>query len=138
MNEQGGLEMRKKHLQNQRFDFALVEKWLENYFLDPLTSYYDQTQFQIDLFETDQEWIVEAILSDFKASDLQVYIEEKKLTISATNPSPLPNHKRSRSIEFPFYINEQEISAAFTNGILEIFISKTKKGSGKNRYITLP
>ena len=139
MNEQGGLEMRKKHLQNQPFDFALVEKWLENYFLDPLTSYYDQTQFQIDLFETDQEWIVEAILSDFKASDLQVYIEEKKLTISATNPPPyLPNHKRSRSIEFPFYINEQDISAAFTNGILEIFISKTKKGSGKNRYIILP
>jgi HSP20 family molecular chaperone IbpA len=139
MNEQGGLEMRKKHPQNQTFDFALVEKWLENYFLDPLTSYYDQTQFQIDLFETDQEWIVEAILNDFKVSNIQVYIEEKKLTISATPPLfYLPHHKRSRSIEFPFYINEQEITASYTNGILEIFISKTKKGSGKNRNITLP
>jgi HSP20 family molecular chaperone IbpA len=139
MNEQGGLKMKKKHPQNQTFDFALVEKWLENYFLDPLTSYYDQTQFQIDLFETDQEWIVEAILNDFKASDLRIYIQEKKLTISASNP-PLyqPHYQRSRSIEFPFYINEQDISAVFTNGILEIFISKTKKGSGKNRYITLP
>ena len=131
--------MRKKHLQNQTFDFALVEKWLENYFLDPLTAYYDQTQFQIDLFETDQEWIVEAILSDFEASDIRVYIEEKKLTISAAKHPPYTTHnKRSRSIDFPFYIKQQDISAAFTNGRLEIFISKTKKGSGKNRYITLP
>ncbi|MDR4947454.1 Hsp20/alpha crystallin family protein [Neobacillus cucumis] len=129
--------MKKKSPQNQTFDFALVEKWLESYFLDPLTSYYDQTQFQIDLFETDQEWIVEANLSDFKASDIRIYIEYKKLTVSARPPSRT-HLKRSRSIEFPFNITEQDISAAFSNGILEIFISKTKKGSGKNRYITVP
>src|SRR3954464_11121646 len=107
--------MRKKHLQNQPFDFAIVEKWLENYIQNPLTSYYDQTQFQIDLFETDQEWIVEAILRACQASDLQVYIEEKKLTISATNPSPLPKDTGSRSIEFPFYIITVRISAACPN-----------------------
>jgi spore coat protein M/HSP20 family protein len=129
--------MKKKYPQNQTFDFALVEKWLENYFLDPLTSYYDQTQFQIDLFETDQEWIVEANLSDFEASDIKIYIEEKKLTVSARPPSRTQLN-RSRSIEFPFYIKEQDISATFSNGILEIFISKIKKGSGKNRYITIP
>ncbi|MEH7417438.1 Hsp20/alpha crystallin family protein [Neobacillus drentensis] len=131
--------MKKKHPQNHAFDFALVEKWLENFFLDPLTSYYDQTQFQIDLFETDQEWTVEAILSDFEASEIKVYIEDKKLTISAVKHPPYLSHlKRSRTIEFPFYIKEQDISAAFSNGILEIFISKTNKGPGKNRYITLP
>jgi len=139
MNEQGGLKMKRKHPQNQAFDFALVEKWLENYFLDPLTSYYDQTQFQIDLFETDHEWIVEAILSDFEASEIRIYIDEKKLSISAIKyPPSRTQQKRSRTIEFPFYIREQDISASYTNGRLEIFISKTKKGSGKNRYITLP
>ncbi|WP_180960113.1 Hsp20/alpha crystallin family protein [Neobacillus cucumis] len=131
--------MKKKHPQNQAFDFALVEKWLETYFLDPLTSYYDQTQFQIDLFETDHEWIVEAILNDYEISDIRVFIEEKKLTITAIkHPPSRTHHKRSRSIEFPFYIKEQDITASFTNGVLEVFISKTKKGSGKNRYITLP
>ena len=131
--------MKKKAAQNQAFDFAIVEKWLENYFLDPLTSYYDQTQFQIDLFETEHEWIVEANLSDFNVKDIKIYIEEKKLTISVMkHPPSLTHHTRSRSIEFPFYIKDQDISASFTNGILEIFISKTKKGSGKNRYITLP
>ncbi|ETI70270.1 Hsp20/alpha crystallin family protein [Neobacillus vireti] len=130
---------KKKDDQNQDFDFDLIEKWLENYFLDPLTSYYDQTQFQIDVYETDKEWIVEAILNEFEASEIRVYIEEEKLFISAAKYPPSPdNQKRVRSIEFPFKINQQEISASFLNGILEIFISKTKKGTGKNRYITFP
>ncbi|MFJ7726286.1 Hsp20/alpha crystallin family protein [Neobacillus sp. NPDC097160] len=131
--------IKKKQQQIQSFDFDLVEKWLENYFLDPLTSYYDQTQFQIDLYETEKEWIVEAILSEFEASEIKVYIEEKKLRISALRYPPSANHhKKSRVIEFPFYITRQEVTATFTNGILEVFISKTEKGSCKNRFITLP
>lgn len=137
---QGGLDMiKKKPLQKQTFDFDLMEKWLENYFLDPLTSYYDQTQFQIDLYETEKEWIVEAILSGFEASEIKVYIEEKKLMISASKSPPSPKQqKRIRSIDFPFQIITQDISATFLNGILEVFISKTEKGLGKNRFITLP
>ncbi|MEH7355441.1 Hsp20/alpha crystallin family protein, partial [Neobacillus drentensis] len=127
-----------KQQQNQSFDFDLVEKWLENYFLDPLTSYYDQTQFQIDLYETEKEWIVEAILSEFEASEIKVYIEEKILKITACKSPPSAILKKSRSIEFPFLVTRQEASAAFTNGILEVFISKTENGSGKNRFITLP
>jgi len=129
---------KKKQQQNQSFDFDLVEKWLENYFLDPLTSYYDQTQFQIDLYETEKEWIVEAILTQFEVAEIKIYIEEKKLIISACRYSPSVPLKKSRMIEFPFLITRQEVSAAFTNGILEVFISKTENGLGKNRYITLP
>jgi HSP20 family molecular chaperone IbpA len=135
--------VKKKKHQNQNndvvFDFDLLEKWLERFVLDPLTSYYDETQFQIDLYETDKEWIVEAILSDFEASEIKIYIEEKKLIISALKYPPstkLP--KRIRSIDFPFQVTNQAVSAGFTNGILEIFISKIDKGSGKNRFITLP
>jgi len=131
--------MKKKYPQNQIVDYAIVEKWLEDYFLDPLTSFYDQTQFQIDLFETENEWIVEAILTEFEESEIKIYIEEKTLNITAVkHPSTIHPQKRIRSIEFPFQVTKQEISAVFTNGVLEIFISKTRKGSGKNRYITLP
>ncbi|EKN65510.1 hypothetical protein BABA_20266 [Neobacillus bataviensis LMG 21833] len=130
---------KKKQPQNQTLNFDLVEKWLENFFLDPLTSYFDQTQFQIDLYETEKQWIVEAILSEFEASEIKVFIEEKKLTISALQyPPTADQNKKMRSIEFPFLVTTQEVSAAFSNGILEIFISKTEKGSGKNRFITLP
>ncbi len=53
-------------------DFDQMEMWLENYFLDPLTSYLDQTQFRIDLYETEKEWIVEAILTEFNSSEITV------------------------------------------------------------------
>lgn len=130
---------KKKQLKNQTFDFELVEKWLENYFLDPLTSYYDETQFQIDLYETDKEWIVEAILNDYEASEIKVYIEGNKLMISASKyPLSMNKQKRVRSINFPFLVINQAVSATFTNGTLEVIISKIDRGLGKNRFITLP
>jgi HSP20 family molecular chaperone IbpA len=130
---------KKRQTQNQSFDYELVEKWLENYFLDPLTSYHDQTQFRIDLYETEKEWIVEALLTEYDASEIKVYIEESKLCITATKYPPSENQSQKlRSIDFPFLVIKQEVFATFTNGILEIFISKTKNGVGKNRFITLP
>jgi spore coat protein M/HSP20 family protein len=112
-----------------------MEKWLNNYFLDPLTSYLDQTQFRIDLYETNKEWIVEAILSEYDASEITVLIEKEKLTITAMIPKP--SQKRIRVIEFPFQVISQKVTATFMEGILEIFISKTDGEVANNRYITL-
>ncbi|WP_026567312.1 Hsp20/alpha crystallin family protein [Bacillus sp. UNC41MFS5] len=130
---------KKKQLKNQSFDFDEVEKWLESYFLDPLTSYYDATQFQIDLYETEKEWIVEAILSEFETSEIKVYIEGSQLVISASKyPPSMKQQKRVRSINFPFLVVNQTVYATFSNGILEVVISKIDSCVGKNRYITLP
>lgn len=121
-------------------DFDHVEKWLENYFLDPLTTYYDQTHFQIDLYETEKEWIVEAILTEYLSSEIIIFIEKKKLLITAAKHSPSSNQqkqKRIRTIDFPFQIIHQKVTATFTNGILEVFISKVEKENKKNRFITL-
>lgn len=123
----------------QHIDFDLVERWLENYCLDPLTSQDDLTQFRIDLYETENEWIVEALLNEFNSSEIKVFVEDKKLVISAGKQSDSSKfQKRIRSINFPFQVINQDVNANFTNGILEVFISKTVKGLGKNRYITLP
>jgi HSP20 family molecular chaperone IbpA len=119
-------------------DYDQMEKWLENYFLDPLTSFYDQSQFRIDLYETAKEWIVEAILTEFTSSEITVFIEEKELTITAVK-HPLSYHKKKvRTIAFPFKIINQKVTATFKNGILEVFISKSEKDLKKNRFITLP
>jgi spore coat protein M/HSP20 family protein len=123
----------------QPIDFDLVEKWLENYILDPLTTQDDLTQFRIDLYETDTEWIVEALLDEFDCSEIKVFIEEMKLVISAGKQSKSSTqNKKVRSIHFPFQVVNQNVTAVFFNGILEVFISKTENGLGKNRYITLP
>jgi HSP20 family molecular chaperone IbpA len=124
----------------QPLDDDEMEKWLENYFLDPLTSHFDQTQFRIDLYETEKEWIVEALLNDYLKSEITVLAQERKCIITAKKWSLCfkEQKKRIRLIEFPFLIINQKINAAFENGILEIFISKAEKDEiGKNRFITL-
>lgn len=128
----------KPNKNEESVDYDQLEKWLKTYFLDPLTSYFDHTQFRIDLYETDKEWIVEAILNEYESSEITVFIEEKRLIITALEHSSPKNQKRVRSIDFPFQINKQNVTALFTNGILEVLISKTEKGLGKNRFITLP
>ena len=123
----------------QPIDFDLVEKWLENYCLDPLTTQDDLTQFRIDLYETDQEWIVEALLNEYTSSEIKVFIEDKKLVITADKSStPSNQQKRIRTIQFPFQVINQKVTANYINGILEVLISKSEKGLGKNCYITLP
>lgn len=137
MFQQGGLKM-STHENDEPYDMEEMEKWLQHFFLDPLTSYYDQTQFRIDLFETENEWIVEALLHDSCSSDITVYVECQNIMITAKMNSDKSSRKYIRSIEFPFQINQQKITASFQNGILEIFISKKEQVHRKNRFITLP
>lgn len=121
---------------DQPYDPQAMEKWLENYFLDPLTTYLDQMQFRIDLYETDKDWIVEALLNDYESYEITVFVEDKKLIIKAAKPPIL--HMRTRIITFPFTIANQKITAVFQTGILEVSISKIDKEPGKDRFITLP
>lgn len=134
------MEMKKKKApQLQSIDFELVENWLKNYFLDPLTSQCDLTQFRIDLYETDEDWIVEAVLNDYVSSEITVKTEDNKLVMTAQKHAySFPCPKKVRTIDFPFPIIDHKVCATFNNGVLEITISKTEKGLGKNRFITLP
>jgi HSP20 family molecular chaperone IbpA len=138
MNQARGIYMKSKK-KIQPIDFDVVEKWLENYCLDPLTTQDDLTQFRIDLYETDNEWIVEALLNEYDSSEIKVFINKMELVISAAKHSDPTNiQKRVRSIHFPFQVINQKVTANFINGILEVLISKTENDTGKNRYITLP
>jgi HSP20 family molecular chaperone IbpA len=138
INRARGIVMKsKKNI--QPIDFDLVEKWLENYCLDPLTTQDDLTQFRIDLYETDQEWIVEALLNEYNSSEIKVFIEDMKLIITAEKSStPSNQQKRVRTIKFPFQVINQKVTSNYINGILEVLISKSEKGLGKNCFITLP
>ncbi|EIJ81298.1 hypothetical protein PB1_00085 [Bacillus methanolicus PB1] len=121
----------------QPYDLEAMEKWLENFFLDPLTSYLDQTAFRVDIFETETEIIVEALLPGYEPSHLSVYVEDNSLTISANNQPANIDRTRIRKMEFPCSIINKHIHAVFQNGILEVFLSKTTPGTGKNRKITI-
>ncbi|WP_286232022.1 Hsp20/alpha crystallin family protein [Neobacillus mesonae] len=133
--------MDKKNINhNHSPDFDSMDQWLRDYFLDPKTEHDDHTLFKIDIYETDDHWIVEAVLKDYVSSEIKVRIEDTDLLITAQKHASLtsPFPKKERTIQFPFKIIHHCVTAFFQNGILEIFLSKTQNGLGKNRYITLP
>lgn len=118
-----------------------MEKWMKNFFLDPFTSYLDQIMFRVDLYETENELIVEALLQDYQHSNIKIYLKGNQLIITALkneHSSPSTQSFRTRKVDFPFLVIQKEVNAQFSNGILEIFISKTKNGCGNNRMIALP
>lgn len=126
---------------NHSVDDNRMEQWMKNYFLNPRNTHDDHSQFKIDIYETEQEWIIEALLKDYTSSEITVRTENTQLIITAQKDSyssttPFPS--KVRIIDFPFPIVNHHVTAAFQNGVLEIFITKTDTGLGNNRYITLP
>jgi HSP20 family molecular chaperone IbpA len=115
-------------------DLDLIDKWLETFFLDPLTTYLDETIFRIDLFETAEEFIVEALLPEYMEKDLFIFLKEDKVLIEARD-SKTKSMCKQRMISFPFSVINHDVTAKFESGILEVFISKYINGNGKNRGI---
>lgn len=109
----------------------LMDEWLKNHFLDPLTSVLDETEFRIDVYETEKEYIVEALLANCQENSIHLSVNKNLLIIKAImNDSNLQEEKQ-RSIEFPVSITQNPIHAVFANQILEIFIQKEKQQNKK-------
>ena len=56
----------KQNKNENYFESDEMEKWLTQYFLDPLTDYLDENVFRIDLFDSESSFIVEALLPKVK------------------------------------------------------------------------
>jgi HSP20 family molecular chaperone IbpA len=115
------------------FQTDLWEKWLESYFLDPFTSILDQTQFRVELYDSETEVIIEAMLPQHLSSQIDVNLDVSSVVIKV-NSSKNP---KERIISFPFHINSQKVEATFSNEILEIVISKIHQVKQMNRNIPL-
>jgi len=94
-------------------DVSVVEEWLENFFLDPLTSYQDETIFRIDLFETAEEYIVEAMLPQTKKSNITVNLEHENIIIDVASDCHNKENVKQRKISFPFSIIHHDVNANF-------------------------
>ena len=116
-------------------DISVVEEWLENFFLDPLTSYQDETIFRIDLFETAEEYIVEAMLPQTKKSNITIKLEHENIIIDVASDCHNKENVKQRKISFPFSIIHHDVNAIFESEILEISINKEKICNGRNRVI---
>lgn len=110
-----------------------MDKWLTKLFLDPLTEQLDETTFHIDIFETYEDYIIEAILTNYRRQDISVFLDNKRIAICAAAMETTKMKKRI--IEFPFQVTKRKVSAYFKNGILEVFISKEPWKCGKSRQV---
>jgi spore coat protein M len=104
----------------------LMDEWFKNHFLDPLTSVLDETEFRIDVYETEKEYIVEALLPNCNPCDIHISVEKNLLIIKAILLDPNAREEKRRTIDFPIPITQNPIHAVYTNQILEIFIKKEK------------
>ena len=123
------------------FNLDELEKWMEDYYLDPLSSYLDQITFRIDLYDTEAEIIVEALLTGCVSKDVTVSLKENTVIIKAVKideTDPIRCCQPCmRKVKLPFSVIKNKVSANFSNEILEIFINKNEAGPGRDRDISI-
>ena len=115
----------------------LMDEWLKNHFLDPLTSILDETEFRIDVYETEKEYIVEALLPNCLENSIHLSVRKNWLTIKANIQDSGRWEQKQRTIDFPIPITQNPICAIYANQILEIFIRKEKQ-LNKIQSTTIP
>lgn len=113
------------------------DEWLKKFFLDPLTTLLDDIEFRIDLFETEDHYIVEALLPNTLIKDIQLHTQDTSLIIKVHSTDSSIEIDKERTICFPFIISNKRIHALFSNNILEVFINKKKENSSISSTIIM-
>lgn len=109
-----------------------IEEWMTQFFTDPFTNLLDEQTFRVDLFETNENYIIEAELGKtIEKEDIQVCtsIETVKISVQQKRVEHQKKGKQSdeiitRTVILPYKIEDKVIIASFINGILEVKISK--------------
>lgn len=109
---------------------------IDDFFINP----FPLSSFHVELDETDTEYIVTAKLPGIKKEQIQLDIYDRYITITVhyEEESREENAKKqmvkmqhsiqrtSRTIPFPYPINEKEVHGSYENGLLQIRAAKPK------------
>lgn len=104
-----------------------VEDWMKQFLEDPYLL--DDYQFRIDLFETQNEYIIEAELSGYQPEQIQLNVKNDNFHIKLTDREKptIDTILTERVVTLPFELEKRRIEALFQNEILEIYIKKNSK-----------
>ena len=105
-------------------------------------------QIKVDIKENEKEYIVEADLPGVKKEEINVDLNNDRLTISVTRNEEtniekenyIRKERRSGSYSRSFYVEnviENQISAKFENGVLSMVLPKRESGVSKNKRIEI-
>ncbi|MDQ7724161.1 outer spore coat protein CotM [Bacillus halotolerans] len=109
---------------NDANDFDGMEEWLRQFFEDPF-AWYDET-LPIDLYETSQQYIIEADLSAIQPTQITITLSgcEFILTVKSSEQT------LEKQMMLPFYLNDKSIETECENQILTVAVNKeTNAGS---------
>ncbi|MEH7383603.1 Hsp20 family protein [Bacillus sp. JJ1533] len=114
-----------------------MEDWMKQFLEDPYLL--DDYQFRIDLFETQNEYIIEAELSGYLPEQIRLNVNHDTFHIQLTNCENPPNDTilTERMVTLPFELEKKKIEALFRNDILEIHIKKNSKRKKKKNKIKI-
>lgn len=113
-------------------DSRSIDKWLETLFLDPLTTFLDETAFRIDIFESGTQFIIEADIPD-PSTETTVSLQENTVVISVNCGGKI----RTRKVDWPFDVRAHEVVAIKIDQVLEISIDKEKTLAPVDRLIEI-
>ncbi len=91
-----------------------------SFYLDPFTTYLDEKEFRVDLFEVDEGCLIEAGRKETPKDHIFIEINDDYCAIMLHHPAGL----KERKILFPFSLEELAIHAELEDEHIQIFISK--------------
>lgn len=103
---------------------------------------------QVDIYETDDEFVVKAELPEVRRDDIEIKIEDNVLTIRGERKFQKDkkgnNYHRverkyglfRRSFRLPAEVNQEEIGADLKDGILKVVLKKRPEAGSKRIEIT--
>jgi len=106
----------------------------------------NEGQLAVDVYQTENDLIVQAAIAGMKVEDLDVLIEDEVITIKGTRPNPLHENGDyfieecywgtfSRKIILPVEVDSSRADAAMKEGILTIRIPKIQREKKKKLVV---
>lgn len=125
---------------------SLFDSFFDDSFMPALFA--NDAQIRVDVKENEKEYIVEADLPGVKKEEINVELNNDRLTISVSRNEEvneerenyIRKERRSGSYCRSFYVEnviEDQISAKFENGVLSMVLPKKETGADTKNHIDI-
>lgn len=131
-------------------DMFNPSKFFESFFNDSFSpaTYMNMNQMKVDVKENEKEYIVEAELPGASKDDINIELNNDRLTISVERNEETKDERQNYirrerkygSMSRSFYVDNvdaEKVTAGFENGLLSISLPKKEEGKGRSNRIQI-
>ena len=109
--------------------------WIRN--MDFPSQFFEAGSDDYELYEEDDEFVLSVELPGFDPEEIDVTWDDGMLNIAAEQEDTERNHRRTyhRRFRFPKRVDDEDIAAKYTNGILEVRLPVTQGARTRGKRI---